>query len=295
MKNVLVVFNYNAGRRQALKYKKILHKYLLKRCKKFKFISIDELEATDISEYDTVFAAGGDGTVNDTVQKLINTDKVLGIIPSGTANLLAYALGITSDLKRTLKIFDQNNVKNIDILNINDKMSVLRCGFGYDSDIICKTPQSLKNKFGYFAYFIAGIIFALRLKLKTYVIKYDNQEIKTDATCLIIANAPNMYKNIFSVGIKSKLNDGLFDVFVLKAKNPVAFFFEFSRICFGIKKDNARVQYFKAKELKISNNWATCHIDGEKTKLKNSIKVSIVPLALKILCDCRSAHLEKFE
>jgi len=283
MKNVLVVFNYNAGRKKAIKYKKILHKFLLKRCQKFKFITVDELDDTDLSEYDTVLAAGGDGTVNDTAQKLVNTDKVLGIIPSGTANLLAYKLGINADLKRTLKIFDKNNIRKIDILDINGKPSFLRCGFGYDSDIICKTPQSLKNKFGYFAYFIAGIIFALRLTPKKYDITYDEQKLTVDATCIIIANAPNMYRNLFSLGIKSELDDGLFDVFVLKAKNPVTFFLEFLLIGFGLKKDSSRACYFKAKELKIRNSWTTCHIDGEKTKLKNNIYVGIIPSTLKVL------------
>lgn len=287
MKNVLVVANYNAGRKQAVMHKKTLQKFLFKRCRKFKFISIEELNHVDFDEFDTVFAIGGDGTVSKIVNFIFEKnafEKVLGIIPSGTANLLAEKLGFSQNLQKTLKLIDKNNIKKIDAVKINDKYSVLRFGLGYDSEIICKTPQSLKNKFGYFAYFIAGIIFALRLSSKTYKITYDDNTLETDSTCVIIANAPNMYRNFISVGKNSEPDDGLIDVFVLKAKNPVTFFLEFLKITFGIKINSSLALYFQAKNIKIENNWTACHIDGEKTKLKDNISIDIVPQKINVYC-----------
>ena len=203
MRKVLVVSNYNAGRKQAVMHKKTLHKFLLHNCDSFKFISIDEFNDINLEEYDVIFATGGDGTVSKVVPSLINTDKTLGIIPCGTANLLSASLGLSMNLKKTLKIIKKGNTKQIDVININDKYCALRCGFGYDADIICKTPQSLKNKFGYFAYFIAGILFALRLKLKNYELTYDGKDFEYNASCVIVANSPNMYRNFISVGKNS--------------------------------------------------------------------------------------------
>lgn len=285
MKNALVVFNYNAGRKKAVLYKKTLHKFLLKRCKKFKFISVEDLDSVDLSEFDTVFAAGGDGTVNNTAKYLINTDKTLAIIPAGTANLLASELGLSENINKTLKIIDKNNIKRIDTLDINGAKCVLRAGFGYDADIICKTPQSFKNKFGYFAYFMAGVIFALRLTPKNYIINFDNKELNVDATCIILANSANMYRNIFSVGKFSKPDDGFLDLFILKAKNPVVFFCEFLRILIGIKTNNKRAQYFEAKSVTIKNHFVFCHIDGEKMKLKDNITVANIPNSLNVYCN----------
>ena len=85
MKNVLVVSNYNAGRKQAVLHKKVFHKFLMKNSEHFRFISIEEFEFVNIDLYDTIFAIGGDGTVNKIIPSIINTDKVLGIIPCGTA------------------------------------------------------------------------------------------------------------------------------------------------------------------------------------------------------------------
>jgi|GEM_PF-2188508 len=285
MKNVLAVYNYNAGRKKALMHKKKLHKFLLKRCRKFKFISIDELSDEQIDDYDTVFAIGGDGTVNKCACAVLNSgsDAVLAVIPCGTADLLGAKLGFSADLTKTLKIIEQNNIKKIDVLEINGKYSILRCGFGFDSSIICSAPQKLKNKFGYFTYFIAGIIFAFRLKLKKYEIEYDGNRINTEASCVIAANAANMYRNIISIADNCRLDDGLADVFILKTKNPIVFFIEFLRILLGIKKSSSRAVYLKAREINIKNDWALCHIDGEKTKLQNDIKIKVLPQKIKVI------------
>lgn len=282
MKNVLVINNPNAGRRKAAKYKKLVIQFLLRKNCIFKTIEINKLSSTDFENFDTVFAIGGDGTVNKVIPYITNTDKVLGIIPCGTANLLAAKLNIPTNPKKALDIINNYDIKNIDILKIQDKFSILRVGFGYDSDIICKTPQSLKNKFGYFAYFLAGILFALRLKQKNYTIFFNDKKLSILATCIIVANAGNMYKNLVSISNNCNLQDGKFEVFILKVKNPITFFIEFLGIIFNYKNSNSKAMYFQTNELLIKNEFSTGHIDGEKQKFKDDIKINIVPKSVKV-------------
>lgn len=282
MNSFLVVNNFNAGRKQAVKYKKRLLDFFIKNKKTYKFIDIDSLTKINISEFDSIIAVGGDGTVNKIVPYIINTDKILGIIPCGTANLLAAKLGIPENIDDALDVISMGSVKSIDAVKINDKFSILRAGFGYDSDIICKTPQSLKNKFGYFSYFIAGVLFALRLKQQKYQISFDDKKLSVLATCIIIANAGNMYKNIVSVSTNCYLDDGLIDVFILKVKNPIMFFFEFLQIILNKKSSNSKAMYFQCSNLSIKNDFCTCHIDGEKQKIRDNIDFNIIPKAIKI-------------
>ena len=284
MKNVLVVSNYNAGRKKAIMYKKLLHKFLMHNSENFKFITIDELEEIRNSKYDVILAMGGDGTVNKIIPYIINTDKTLGIIPAGTANLLAANLGLYMKLKKTLNIIKKGNTKKIDVIDINGNYCALRCGFGYDSDIICKTTQNLKNKFGYFAYFIAGIIFALRLKKREYKMVIDDELYNIKASSIIFANAANMYRNIVSIANNSKLDDGLMDIFVLKTTNPIIFFFEFINIILGRRKSSKRAQYIHARNITIENTWLACHIDGEKKNLKDEIKMKICNKQINVIC-----------
>ncbi len=282
MKNVLVINNPNAGRKKAAKYKKLVIQFLLRKNCSFKTIEISKLTSTDFEEFDTVFAIGGDGTVNKVIPYIVNTDKVLGIIPCGTANLLAAKLNIPTNPKKALEIIDHSVIKNVDVLKVQDKYSVLRLGLGYDSDIICKTPQSLKNKFGYFAYFLAGILFALRLKQKSYTIFFNDKKLSILATCIIVANAGNMYRNLVSISNNCNLQDGKFEVFILKVKNPITFFIEFLGIIFNYKNSNSKAMYFQTNEFLIKNEFSTGHIDGEKQKFKDDIKINIVPKSVKV-------------
>lgn len=285
MKNVLVINNPNAGRKKAVKYKKLVIKFLLRKNCFFKTIEIDKLTSTDFENFDTILTIGGDGTVNKVIPYIVNTEKVLGIIPCGTANLLAAKLNISTNLKKALEIIDKLNIKDIDILKVQDKYSILRLGFGYDSDIICKTPQSLKNKFGYFAYFLAGILFALRLKQKSYTIFFNDKKLSILATCIIVANAGNMYRNLVSISNNCNLQDGKFEVFILKVKNPITFFIEFLGIIFNYKNSNSKAMYFQTNELLIKNEFSTGHIDGEKQKFKDDIKINIVPKSVKVFAN----------
>lgn len=263
MKNVLVIPNYNSGRCQAAKQIKEFRKFLLAENLSYKVINIDEIETINVKDFDTIIAVGGDGTINRILPFI--SDQTLGIIPCGTANLLAANLGIPDKLRPAIKVIKQNKIKKVDIIEVNSKACILRCGIGYDADIITKTPKKLKNIFGYFSYFIAGILFALKLKNKQYELRIDeNKATLTNASCIIVANCANMYKNFVTVGNNAKNDDSLFDVFILKTNNPVAFFIEFLKILMNIRKNSTEAEYFKAKNLKITSSKFNWHIDGEK-------------------------------
>ena len=283
MKNVLVVENANAGRKKSVLYKKNVIRFLFDRGVKFKSISLENLHLINIEDFDTVIAIGGDGTVNKIVPLIINTDKALDIIACGRANLLAAKLGIPVNIKKALEIIDRQNFVEADVFKVADKYSILRAGLGYDADIICKTPQSLKNKFGYFAYFIAGILFALRLKQKKYYMTFAGKKLSVLATCIIVANAGNMYKNLFSISKNCQIDDGIMDVFILKVKNPFLFFAEFLQIIFNKKSSNSKAMYFRTTNLTIKNDISTGHIDGEKVKFKGDIVINIAPKSIKLI------------
>ena len=280
--NILIVTNFNAGRKKAVKYKKIVIDFVLRYTKSFKFVDIDELKELDVEPFDTIIAMGGDGTVNRVLPYLSDGNKVLGIIPCGTANLLAAKLGLSYNIKMNLEIISRQNIKKIDIQYINSIPYILRSGLGWDADLICKTPQSLKNRFGYFAYLIAGVLFALRLKKKEYCLNIDEKSYKVNASCIIFSNAANMYRNYISLAKNSSLEDGLIDIFILKTTNPVRLFFEFLAAMFGLCKNSSAAEYIKAKKIKLETNWLVFHTDGEKHILKNDADISIRQAAIQV-------------
>ena len=283
MKKILVVENINAGKKNAVSAYKIIEEFYLGKDVELNIVGIEEVSDDNVKNSDVIITVGGDGTVNKVVPFAMKFDKPIGVIPCGTANLLSAKLKIPTDIKKALQVIENGQKLKIDVLKVNDNYSVLRTGFGYDADIICKTPQSLKNKFGYFSYFVAGVLFALRLKQHVYHLTYDNdKKLSVLATCLIIANAGNMYKNVVSISKNCRLDDGKFDVFILKVKNPILFFIEFLRIIFDKKSSNSKAMYFQTKNISIKNDYCVCHIDGEKQKIRDNIKIETIPCAVYV-------------
>lgn len=283
MKKILVVENINAGKKNAISADKIIEEFYLGKDVELNIVGIEDISEDAVKNSDVIITVGGDGTVNKVVPFAMKFDKPIGVIPCGTANLLSAKLKIPTDFKKALQVIENGQKLKIDVLKMNDNYSVLRTGFGYDADIICKTPQSLKNKFGYFSYFVAGVLFALRLKQQVYHLTYDNdKKLSVLATCLIIANAGNMYKNVVSISKNCRLDDGKFDVFILKVKNPILFFIEFLQIIFDKKSSNSKAMYFQTKNISIKNDYCVCHIDGEKQKIRDNIKIETIPCAVYV-------------
>src|ERR1041385_8059280 len=103
MRKALLLYNPLSGQRSQRRLQKIETVCSILRSAGVEVSSSPTQSAADGTEqarqavtsgYDTVFACGGDGTVHDVLQGLVGTDVALGIIPMGTANVLAHDLGL---------------------------------------------------------------------------------------------------------------------------------------------------------------------------------------------------------
>ena len=279
MKNVIVVANFNAGRKRAVRYKKRIMSFLFKHAENFRFTTVEDLPSQNFDNVDTIMVVGGDGTLNTVLPYAMG--RTIALIPSGTANLFASKLGISENLNNALMNLQAGNIKEFDLIEVNGQPCVLRCGFGYDANIICHTPQSIKNKFGYFAYFVAGILYGFRLKKRAYTLTLNGETGQVGASCIIVANSANMFKNLVNVG-NSDLSDGMFEVFILKVQKPILFFIEFLKIIFGIKMNTAYANFFQTNRLEIKSSYLNYHVDGEGRKSSESLVVTISPQKIKI-------------
>ncbi|MFA6989040.1 MAG: diacylglycerol kinase family protein [Candidatus Gastranaerophilaceae bacterium] len=284
MKKVLVVFNKKSGKNKSDHCKKKVYIRLKELDINFKFIYLNTLsKISDMDKYDTIVAVGGDGTVLSVLPYIVNTPKKLGIIPCGTANLFAASLSIPEDTDKAIDTILLEKTSKIDIGKAGEQYFSLRVGFGYDACIINNAKSNFKNKIGYFEYLFQGIINAFRLSKKTYKVNIDNEEMTVDATSIIVANAGNIFKNIFTIAPKGSLVDGKFDIFILKVKNILDFIEIFFQIILGLHKQNSKVIYTQASNISILTSDINSHIDGEMLLNKNILNIQVLPKAINVL------------
>ncbi len=163
-----------------------------------------------------VIASGGDGTISAVAAGLIHTEIPLGIIPRGTANALASALGIPNNLEEACQIILNGKKRVIDTALCNERTMVLLAGVGFEAETVEETETDMKKRWGILAYVLAGLQqlqdfkqFELEIELEDKIITI------SQVTALTVANiAPPT--SILAQGPEGIIpDDGMLDITVV--------------------------------------------------------------------------------
>lgn len=103
-----------------------------------------------------LIASGGDGTVSAVAGAAVGTDVPLGVIPRGTANAFAVALGIPTNLRGACKTILTGHTRQIDAARCNNTPMILLAGLGFEAGMVDRATREMKNRLGTLAYVLAG-------------------------------------------------------------------------------------------------------------------------------------------
>lgn len=106
---------------------------------------------------DLIIASGGDGTVSDVASAVLETGIPLGIIPRGTANAFASALGIPTGIQGACDTILAGHTRVVDAARCNGRPMILLAGIGFEADYVNRANREMKNRFGALAYLLAGV------------------------------------------------------------------------------------------------------------------------------------------
>ncbi|GIV26807.1 MAG: hypothetical protein KatS3mg027_0621 [Bacteroidia bacterium] len=236
---------------------------------------------------------GGDGTINSFLPILIQYNKILGILPSGSGNGLARTLGIPLNAFKVLEILKNQNIQSIDIGKIiidfgsNQILNYFSCavGFGIDAYIAHRFEQQKMR--GLMGYVIAAMKEFFKYKEVTANLIVDNNDIvKNNFLILSVMNIPQ-YGNEFYLSPSAQCDDGYLNLVSLNKISIIQYPF----VLFNLlrKKERKPMQFLRLKNLQIkilNAEKIVYHIDGEPKVIGSNanIKLEIMPLAIRVLC-----------
>ena len=282
-KRFLLAYNPADGREKAHRRLQQVIELLYKRNCFFEVVeSKDLVNRTDLKTFDSIVAVGGDGTVLSVLSVISKYGIKLGIIPCGTANLFASGLSIPTNVEKAVDILFDGTTSMVDIGKAGEKYFALRIGVGFDADIVNGACTLLKDKIGYMAYYIEGLKHVFNLCKKKMLINIDGKTFEVDANSVIVANAGNMFKNMFSIAPDSSTEDGELDIFILTTKGFFDFLKVYIQILLGFHINSASVIYDKGCNIQIDTMDTNTHIDGEPLK-RRFLDIKVIPKALKVL------------
>src|SRR4029453_8366580 len=122
-----------------------------------------EVAGARATDFDVVFALGGDGTVMEVAGALAGTGRPIGVLAGGTGNLLARALGIPLRIRDAVPALIKGKELLIDLGRLDSgRRFAIAAGVGIDAQMVAETPSWLKRRLGVVAYTIMGTRATLR-------------------------------------------------------------------------------------------------------------------------------------
>ena len=288
VKKVLFIVNPVSGKQRQKGIRDVIDKWIDK--EKFVY-SVEFTEkgghATELAKkameegVAIVVAVGGDGTVNEVGQVLVNTPVVMGIIPTGSGNGLARHLKIPFSFNKAIKIINKGKIREIDTAAINDKIFLSVAGIGYDAFVAKKFAKAPKR--GFISYFRIVTREYPMYRPKKYEISLDGRKIVRRAMLLTFANS-NQFGNNTSIDPKARIDDGLIDVCIVRRIPLYALPFYVPFLFTKTFHKTHYIEIFKAREVKvIRKKGKTIHFDGDPFKMDKTIEMKVNPLSLKII------------
>jgi len=232
-----------------------------------------EICNTEKLNFSYIVAVGGDGTVNEIAKALQNSDCTMGIIPCGSGNGLAYALGMPLLCIQAIQEFHKYSSYTIDTGLLNGHFFANVAGLGFDAHVAHKFANFGKR--GIFSYGQVMIREFRNYPERKYKITFDNQTIEREAFVLSIANS-SQFGNHAHIAPTASLADGLLDLVLIKKFSwlhvPDVVFRLFSKNL----DDSPHYESFKSKHFTIETEIPTLiHLDGEPMEVSDKIEVSL--------------------
>ncbi len=253
-----------------------------------------------------VFAAGGDGTVRACAQALAGTRIPLAIVPLGTANLTARALGIPARAGQAIDAGFRGRDRVID-LALADLGADLgadvgadlgagpeggdgaggigftaMAGIGLDAAVVGAARSPDKRRLGWIAYAVSGLAH-LRMPAADFAVRLDGGEpLRRRARCVVVGNV-GLLPGGFVLLPEARLDDGRLDVGILAPAGALGWPRAAARVLTRSRRTDRTLERFQARRVEIA---ATAdlprQIDGEVIGAGRTLTVSVCPGALTV-------------
>ena len=237
-------------------------------------------------DYDLIVVCGGDGTLNEVITGLMESeaDIPIGYIPAGTLNEWSTGLGISKTIRQAAKDIVKGKEITLDIGQFGDKYFTYTASFGAFTSASYSANQDVKNVLGQAAYFFEGIKSLGTIKPIHLKFECDDREIEGDFLFGAISNSMSVGGIVKFDQAAVQLNDGLFEVLLIK--NP-ANVLGFQSIIDGIVKhelNRENLEFFRTKKISVTSDGALdWTLDGEHGVSNDKIKIKNIHNAVRFI------------
>ena len=235
-----------------------------------------------------IVAAGGDGTINEVVEGMVHSKVPLGILPAGTANVLAMETGMSTKLETAARELAGYSAERVSVGRIHfsngapgTRHFLLMAGIGLDAQIVYHLSAPLKNVLGKGAYWVASWSLLGR-SLDEFEVKIEGNV--RPCSFALVSKVRN-YGGDLEIARDTSLLDDCFEVVLFEGRSSLRYVKYFTGVAFNRLKGMKGVTVLLARKVCLSpvaDARVYMQIDGEYAgRLPGSVE--IVEDALTVL------------
>ncbi|MGC8836853.1 MAG: diacylglycerol/lipid kinase family protein [Anaerolineae bacterium] len=215
-----------------------------------------------------IVAVGGDGTVHEVVNGLVDEETLrtppealpwaLGVIPFGTGTDFVRTVGIPRDPQRAVARLREGTRRAIDLIHVAYRAGGEHCtcysanvvGLGFDAAVVERVNRSSKALGGTLPFLTSVLTELLGYRNKEVVIRFDGQELRGRANAVVACNG-RYFGGGMQVGPLARPDDGLIDLIYVGDLTRVELLLNLPRIYAGTHLSHPKVRHFKATEVRV--------------------------------------------
>jgi len=236
-----------------------------------------ELAKSAIGIYEAVIAVGGDGTVREVASGLSGSSTPMGILPVGSGNGLARHLGISMNIRKSLKQLVNAVQIRMDGYLVNGQLGFNVAGVGFDGAV--SELFARQKKRGLASYLRSAV--SLYGSFPSFYAEIDGIR----ENCFVVAFANStQYGNDAIISGHSSVQDGMLDCILLR--KPKLFSILWMALCLRLgwygRTSPARKLTGSAFRVRTETS-QPLHIDGEYIGHVTAVDVAVLPSAIAML------------
>ncbi len=241
--------------------------------------------AASTPEEAVVVAVGGDGTTHEVAKACINAPRTLGLLPVGSGDDFAFALGIQrGDLAGALDRLLHGDTRRVDTGTVNGEPFINAAGVGFDADVARRVVDAPRPLRGLAAY-LWGVMAALgALDPAPVEVSVDGQTVYRGRSLLVSTQLGPRTGGSFLFAPAASLDDGTFDVLVAGDLGRAGTLALLPKVMRGAHLGHPKVHAFRGQRVRLS--WERAqpgHVDGERLTPATSFDLTLNPTSLRVL------------
>jgi diacylglycerol kinase (ATP) len=242
------------------------------------------LAAALAPSYDAIFTLGGDGTVMDVAGALIGSQTPIGILPGGTGNLIARALGIPMSAGPATRALATGEVRGFDLGRLHDgRVFAFAAGMGIDAAMIEGTSTRAKRLLGVAAYMVPATRAVLRVDRFALRAVVDGESLEFEATLAMVANFGSVLHGLLRLGPFVAADDGRLDLCVFCPATVGDALRVAWRIARGDFRPDPAMQFVQGRHIRLETHPPRMsQADGELLGVA-ALEATVMPLAARFL------------